>query len=184
MSGSLEKAKKYCERRTIQEVSMRYRCAYQATGKWGRMASTPPCRNRHRPPPKCRSRPQRRRSPRRPRMIDRCSVRVGDTQLSIYLSVYLTIYLVRAARSQRRLAACVEYKVAQASASWLCGGSSQRHRGQRVQSLFEPNTANRPRKPYKPGQIMPQVAPSFAATASASRPLGPRWTAIQALPFT
>ena len=112
----------------MQKVSMRYRCAYQATGKWGRMASTLPCRNRHRPPPKCRSRPQRRRSPRRPRMIDRCSVRVGDTQLSIYLSVYLTIYLVRAARSQRRLAACVEYKVAQTSASWLCGGSSQRHR--------------------------------------------------------
>lgn len=75
----------------MQKVSMRYRCAYHATGKWGRVASIPPCRNRHRPPPKCRSRPQRRRSPRRPRMIDRCSVRVGDTQLSIsHLSISLS----------------------------------------------------------------------------------------------
>ena len=56
------------------------------------------------------------------------------------------------ARDKKGVTASVENKLAQPSASWRSGGCLQR-------------------------QIMPQAAPKFRP-ASASQPLGPRWSAI------
>eukprot|EP00964_Phaeocystis_antarctica_P098474 scaffold64502_cov66-Phaeocystis_antarctica.AAC.3 len=79
-------------------------------------------------------------------MIDRCSVRVGDTQLSIYLSICLSVYLPRTSRAIAASSRC------------LCRVQGGAGFGQLA--LWRLLSAP---------QIMPQVAPSFAATASASR---------------